>query len=89
MADKTIEVLQKHSLESRTAAFVKDTCAVMKAAWQLLMTEHPLLICFDCQAHVWSLFLKDICSLPVVSSATLTLEANAQRPDAMTASAVF
>ena len=71
MRDKTLDVLRKHNLDKKTAAYVTDTCSVMKAAWKLLMAELPLLMCFGCQAHVWSLFLKDICDLPDVSSAPL------------------
>ena len=67
MADKTLEIFRKHKLETKTAAFVTDTCSVMKAAWGLLTDDIPLLICFGCQAHVWSLFLKDICNLPLVA----------------------
>ena len=73
VADKTLEVLRKHGLEHKTAAYVTDTCSVMKAAWALLNKELPLLLCFGCQAHVWSLFLKDICSLPEVSTAPRAL----------------
>ena len=72
VADKTLEVLRRHSLENKTVAFVTDTCSVMKAAWEFLMKELPMLICFGCQAHVWSLFLKDICSMPAVGMQSQT-----------------
>ena len=67
VADKTMEVVEKHGFEQKAAAYVTDTCAVMKAAWVILERKMPLLMCFGCQAHVWSLFMKDICDLSEVS----------------------
>ena len=58
VADKTMAVVEKHGFEEKAAAYVTDTCAVMKAAWVILGVLMPLLMCFGCQAHVWSLFLK-------------------------------
>ena len=66
VADKLLEVIQRHKLENKTASFVTDTCSVMKAAWNLLATDMPMLMSFGCQAHVWSLFLKDVCDMPAV-----------------------
>ena len=45
---------------TKVVLVITDTCAVMRSAWEIVMTEFPWISCLPCQPHVVSLLLKDI-----------------------------
>ena len=70
-ADFVAELLRQCMERNGRFAFVQvctDTCAVMKAAWRLLLKEYPWLTATCCATHVLSLELHDLGKLPEVAS---------------------
>ena len=49
---------------SKISGLVTDTEAKMRALWQLVEKDYPMIFAYGCCTHTIQLILKDICALP-------------------------